>query len=302
MTVFCTCTSKKESCLASSKAAGQLGIRLKVFNVSEEYLSIVKNPAHGYGRNLNPCIDCRIFMFGKAHDYMKKIGASFIVTGEVLGERPMSQRMHTLKLIERESGLKGSILRPLSAKLLEPTIPEKKGWVDREKFLAISGRSRKPQISLVKEYGIKDYPCPAGGCLLTDPGFAGRMSDLMKYNPDFDLNDVKLLKLGRHFRLSDNAKLIVGRNKEENPKIAGLTRDEDIIIDAQNIPGPLALLRGEVQSWEIEYAAALTATFSKGKDLLNVGLIIRQANRDNERVISVAPPSIGTKYSVPKRI
>ena len=195
VTVFCTCTNRGATCLASQKAVETLGIPLKVFNVSEEYLSVVKHPKHGYGRNMNPCIDCRIFMLMKTKTYMAESGASFIVTGEVLGQRPMSQRKDAMRLIEKEAGLEGLILRPLSAKVLQVTIPEKEGWVDREKLLRIQGRSRKPQIELAENYGIHDYPCPAGGCLLTDPGFAKRMKDLMVNRPDFSLNDVHLLKM-----------------------------------------------------------------------------------------------------------
>lgn len=173
-TLFCRCTAKGSSCLASQKAAQMLGIGLRVFNVSSEFLEVVRHPKYGYGRNVNPCLDCRILMFKKARDYMTQNGASFIVTGEVVGERPMSQRKEAMGIIERESGLQGLIVRPLSAKVLPVSMPEKKGWVNREKLLAITGRSRKPQMRLASEYGIVDYPCPAGGCLLTDPGFAAR--------------------------------------------------------------------------------------------------------------------------------
>ncbi len=230
LTVFCTCTNRGETCLASQKAVDALGIPLKVFNVSEEYLDVVKHPKHGYGSNMNPCIDCRIFMMKKAKAYMEETGASFIVTGEVLGQRPMSQRRDAMRLIEKEAGLEGLILRPLSAKFLPASIPEKEGWVDREKLLNIQGRSRKPQIKLAEHFGIRDYPCPAGGCLLTDPGFAQRMRDLNRYHPDFFLNDVHLLKMGRHFRLSPHLKLVVGRNEEENQKIQTFSQEGDILI------------------------------------------------------------------------
>src|SRR4030067_1983115 len=190
ITVFCNCTGRGETCLASQRAVESLGIPLKVFNVSEEYLDIVKRPQHGYGSNMNPCIDCRIFMLKKAKDYMKEGSASFLVTAEVLGERPMSQRKDAMRLIEKEAGLEGVILRPLSAKLLPPSIPEKEGWIDRERLLNIQGRSRKTQIELAAFFGIQDYTCPAGGCLLTDPGFAKRIKDLMIHNPEFSINDV----------------------------------------------------------------------------------------------------------------
>jgi tRNA-specific 2-thiouridylase len=265
ITVFCRCTAKGSSCLASQRAAERLGVGLEVFNISGEFLEVVRHPKYGYGKNVNPCLDCRILMFKKGREYMDRNGASFIVTGEVLGERPMSQRREAMHIIERESGLQGLILRPLSAKLLPLTVPEKKGWIRRERLLAITGRSRKPQIKLASDYGINDYPCPAGGCLLTDPGFALRMKDLMKNNPDFSLNDVHLLKLGRHFRLTPLAKVVVGRNEGENDKILSLAKDGDTILRVTHFPGPLALARGEVGDQEILQSAIITAKYSKAK-------------------------------------
>jgi len=291
LTVFCTCTNRGETCLASQKAVSALGIPLNVLNVSEEYLHVVKNPKHGYGSNMNPCIDCRIFMLKRAKAYMEEIGASFIVTGEVLGERPMSQRRDSMRLIEKEAGLDGLILRPLSAKLLPASIPEKEGWVDREKLLKIQGRSRKPQIQLADHYGIRDYPCPAGGCLLTDPGFAKRMKDLLRYFPDFSLNDVHLLKMGRHFRLSPRLKLVVGRNEEENQKIQTFSGEGDVLLKLFRFPGPLSLLRGEAGEKEIEQAAAITARYSKAKDLKKVEVICKKAKEDGDRSLSVSPLS-----------
>lgn len=288
MTLFCTCTHRGATCLASQKAVETLGIPLKVFNVSEEYLSVVKDPSHGYGKNMNPCIDCRIFMLKKAKAYMQDSGAAFIVTGEVLGQRPMSQRKDAMRLIEKEAELEGFILRPLSAHVLPMTIPEKEGWVDREKLLKFQGRSRKPQIKLAEHYGIRDYPCPAGGCLLTDPGFAKRMKDLMLHKPDFSLNDVHLLKVGRHFRFSDGVKLIVGRNEEENQKIETFAHDGDILFRVSGFPGPLSLLRGKVNEGDIERAAAVTAHYSKAKDLGNAEVTCKGVDEDDHRTLSAS--------------
>jgi tRNA-specific 2-thiouridylase len=293
MTVFCTCTNRGATCLASQKAVETLGIPLKVFNVSEEYLGVVKHPQHGYGRNMNPCIDCRIFMLKKAKAYMEESGAVFIVTGEVLGQRPMSQRKDAMHLIEKEAGLEGFILRPLSAKVLPTTIPEKEGWVDRERLLNISGRSRKPQIELADHYGIHDYPCPAGGCLLTDPGFAKRMKDLMVYDPQFSLNDVHLLKMGRHFRFSNGVKLVVGRNEEENQKIQTFAQGEDILLKVSSFPGPLSLLRGKLNEGDIEKAAAITVHYGKGKDLGKIEVTYKGADEDHHQSLSVSPISRG---------
>ena len=288
MTLFCTCTHRGATCLASQKAVETLGIPLRVFNVSEEYLSVVKDPRHGYGRNMNPCIDCRIFMLKKAKAYMQDSGAAFIVTGEVLGQRPMSQRKDAMRLIEKEAELEGFILRPLSAHVLPMTIPEKEGWVDREKLLKFQGRSRKPQIKLAEHYGIRDYPCPAGGCLLTDPGFAKRMKDLMLHKPDFSLNDVHLLKVGRHFRLSDGVKLVVGRNEEENQKIETFAHGGDILFRVSGLPGPLSLLRGKVNEGDIEKAAAVTAHYSKAKDLGNAEVTCKGVDEDDHRTLSAS--------------
>ncbi len=289
MTVFCTCTNRGATCLASQKAVETLGIPLKVFNVSEEYLSVVKHPKHGYGRNMNPCIDCRIFMLKKAKAHMEESGANFIVTGEVLGQRPMSQRKDAMHLIERESGLEGFILRPLSAKSLPTTIPEKEGWVDREKLLKFQGRSRKPQIELAGHYGIQDYPCPAGGCLLTDPGFAKRMKDLMVHASDFSLNDVHLLKVGRHFRFSREVKLVVGRNEEENQKVQTFAQGGDILLRVSSFPGPLSLLRGKPDEGDVEKAAAITAHYIKAKDLGRVEVTYKGVDEDQFRSIFVSP-------------
>jgi tRNA U34 2-thiouridine synthase MnmA/TrmU len=230
-------------------------------------------------------------MMKKAKAYMEEIGASFIVTGEVLGERPMSQRRDSMRLIEKEAGLDGLILRPLSAKLLPASVPEKEGWVDREKLLKIQGRSRKPQIQMADHYGIRDYPCPAGGCLLTDPAFAKRMRDLIHHHSDFTLNDVHLLKMGRHFRLSPRLKLVVGRNEEENQKIQTFSEEGDILLKLLRFPGPLSLLRGEAGEREIEQASAITARYSKAKDLKKVVVICKKAKEDGDRSLSVSPLS-----------
>jgi tRNA U34 2-thiouridine synthase MnmA/TrmU len=289
MTVFCNCTNRGETCLASRKAVDALGIPLKVFNVSEEYLNVVKQPKHGYGSNMNPCIDCRIFMLRKSKAYMEGTGASFLITGEVLGQRPMSQRRDAMRLIEKEAGLEGLILRPLSAKFLQPTIPEKEGWVDREKLLAIQGRSRKPQIRLAEEFGILDYPCPAGGCLLTDPQFARRMKDLIVHDPGFTLNDVHLLKMGRHFRLSPRLKLVVGRNEDENQRINTFARDEDMLLRALGHPGPLSLLRGEREDRAIEISAAMTARYGKAKDMERVEVLCASGESHHSVFVATIP-------------
>jgi len=242
LTVFCTCTSK--GCThQATKVAEEFKIPIKVMNITKEYMEVVKNPKYPRGRNMNPCIDCRIFTFKKAKEFMEEIGASFVITGEVIGQRPMSQRKQAIMTIEKESGLKGLIVRPLSAKIFEPTVPEKEGIVDRNKLLDIQGRRRNQQMALAKEFNINDYPCPAGGCLLTDKGFSDRIKDLFKYVPGYDINDLHLLKVGRHFRISDNLKFIVGRDDKENEKLMGLSKKGDFIFDVLDIPSAIGLAR-----------------------------------------------------------
>ncbi len=260
-TPFCQCSRKNGCGSDAKKVADTLNVKIKIFNVSIEYFEMIKNPKYGYGKNLNPCIDCRVFMHKKAKDYMEKTGASFVITGEVLGQRPMSQHRQSMDLIEKESGLEGLILRPLSAKLLSISIPEKKGWVNREKLLDINGRCRKSQIALAKDYNISNYSCPAGGCLLTDFGFVRRMKDLMKYS-DITLNEVELLKVGRHFRLSPKAKLIVGRNKEENAKLLRLAKKEDICFVPVKVNGPIGIGLGCLDESMITLSSTIIARYS----------------------------------------
>ncbi|PIV10523.1 MAG: tRNA 4-thiouridine(8) synthase ThiI [Candidatus Portnoybacteria bacterium CG03_land_8_20_14_0_80_41_10] len=254
----------------ATKAAKKLKIKLKIVNFSEEHFKIVKKPEYGYGKAMNPCIDCHLLMLKKAkkimEDSVRDEKFDFIATGEVLGERPMSQNRQALELIERESGLKGYLLRPLSAKLLEPTVAEKKGLVNRDKFLDISGRSRKRQMALAKKWKIKEYPTPAGGCLLTDPQFGQRLKELLEKWPKAQGNDVELLKLGRHFwatpapektqRGVESNKIIVGRNKEENKKIKKLAQKGDLVIEPRDFPGPTVLIRSKNKLFKESLAKA----------------------------------------------
>jgi len=243
-------------------AAKSLDMDLEIIDITQELLEILKNPKHGFGKNMNPCIDCHTLMFKKAGEYMSKIGASFILSGEVLGERPMSQNRNSLNIIERESGFEGRILRPLSALLLAETIPEKGRLVDRNKLLNISGRSRKRQMELAVKMGIEDYPSPAGGCKLTEPAFSKRLRDLFTQE-SFSLEEIELLKLGRHFRLSTNIKLVVGRNKEENEKIKEFFQEGDFLFKAKNLKGPVSLLKGACQANDgfIDKSCQITARY-----------------------------------------
>jgi tRNA-uridine 2-sulfurtransferase len=250
---------------AAIKAARDMDIPLRVADFSKEHLELVKNPPHGFGKAANPCIDCHALMLKKAKEIMEKEGFDFVATGEVLGERPMSQNRQSLGIVQRESSLDGYLLRPLSAKLLPPTIPEEKGLVDREKLLDVSGRSRKKQMELAEKWGIKDYPSPAGGCLLTDPGFGRRIIELLEIYPEFDGNDVQLLKVGRHF-WEEGVKIIMGREEKENDDIRSLARKGDILIEMSNYPGPLTLVRNYSSKntvETVEKAKQLTREYSK---------------------------------------
>ncbi|MGB9907695.1 MAG: tRNA 4-thiouridine(8) synthase ThiI [Candidatus Saccharicenans sp.] len=227
---------------AAVRAAEELGWPLLVVDLSQEQIELVENPKYGYGRRLNPCIDCHGQMARVAGRLLGKYQADFVATGEVLGERPMSQNRQSLVIVEKLSGLKGLVLRPLSARLLEPTIPEEKGLVDRERLLDICGRSRKRQLELAEKYGLKEYPTPAGGCLLTDPVFSARLRRLMEWRGKLRAEDIDLIKTGRVFFESDGL-IVVGRDERENEKIAGLVGQSDILVTTAGIKGPLAVVR-----------------------------------------------------------
>ena len=279
---FCSCKSAN----SAPEAARKLGVPLRTVEVDKRYLKMLRNPKHGYGRNMNPCVDCKIFMLKEAKKYAKKIGASFVFTGEVLGERPKSQHYSALRVIEEEAGLKGRLLRPLSAKLLPETAIEKSGLVNRDKLLAIHGRSRKPQIALAREFGVSDFPAPAGGCLLTEIDFAKRLRDLFQHRKRFGVRDVSLLRLGRHFRLGEN-KIIVGRNEKENKALVEGKKASDYIFEVSAFPGPVTLLQGKKTRKTIKAAAELTAFHSD----IKTGIVAVQFRKDQivESILVKAP-------------
>lgn len=255
----------------------QAGLKIKVhlINFGADYINMLKNPLYGYGKNLNPCIDCHGMMLSRAGAYMEQVGADFLITGEVLGQRPKSQRLDALRIVEKLSGYPGLVLRPLSAKLLPATLPEIKELVDREKLLNISGRSRKTQIELAQKYGLHDYPAPAGGCLLTVPSFADRLKLLWGFNPAAQDPDFELLKVGRHFFGPEQFYLIVGRKEEENLVLQELAQEEDLLLKVATHPGPLSLLRRPPglaggnsfpTPAALQIAAGITARYSDAKN------------------------------------
>lgn len=259
---------------AAKIAAKNLKIPLRIVDFSKEHLKMVKNPKHGYGKSMNPCIDCHTLMLKKAKEIMKKEGFDFVATGEVLGERPMSQNSKALKTVEKESSLNGYLLRPLSAKLLKLTIPEQKRVVDRNKLFDISGRSRKKQIELARFWGIKDYPTPAGGCLLTDPEFGKKLNKLFGKHPQCNGNDIELLRVGRHF-WEDKVKIIVGRNDKENKIIKKIAKRGDILVEIEKFAGPTTLIRNyskkKISQKDIERANNFTQYYStKARDKKDV--------------------------------
>ncbi len=219
------------------------GIEARIIDISDEYLKMVANPPHGYGRYMNPCVDCKILMVKKALELLDTFHASFVASGEVLGQRPMSQRRDTLQVIEKESGAKGMLLRPLSALYLPETLPERQGLVDRSRLLGLSGRGRKAQMALAASFDIKDYPTPAGGCVLADPILSERFKRIFAFGSGFNVNDCLLAQVGRHFRLPDGSWLVVGRNRIENQRITSLLSPGDIRLEMKSLSGPTALWR-----------------------------------------------------------
>ena len=248
-------------------AASQLGIDCVVLQLDERYLEIVKSPKHGYGSAMNPCMDCRVHMFGRAGQYMRSIGADFVFTGEVLGQRPMSQMRHSMRLIEKESQLQGRLVRPLCAQHLDPTIPEQEGLIDRNKLLDLSGRTRRPQMDLAAQHQITDFLPPAGGCLLTDKNFARRMKDTLDHGYR-TFRETIGLQWGRHFRYSNEFKIVLGRDEEENESLRSYAHIDDFILELPDKKGPTLILKGNNPDDELlGLCAGMVQQFSSYKDL-----------------------------------
>lgn len=278
--------SDKSSCGRDPHSLAQkFGFDLKLMNLGDKFIEMVKNPKHGYGKNMNPCIDCRIMMLIEAKWFMEMVGADFVFTGEVLGQRPMSQYRPQLDLIAREAGLGGKLLRPLSARLLPPTEPELAGIVDREQLENISGRSRKRQMELAAQLGLDQYPAPAGGCLLTDITYSRRLRDMLTHAEEINYDSLALLRLGRYFRISPQAKLIVGRNEKENEQLQKRCRPEDILFEVENTGSPLCLLRGKATEEIIQLAASITARYCDLKQTDKVNVTYRKNGQEPLEII-----------------
>jgi tRNA U34 2-thiouridine synthase MnmA/TrmU len=262
----------------AEKAAETLGIPIEIIDVAEKYLPVVLEPRFGYGSGMNPCVDCRIFLLRQAKAWMENHGYHFVFTGEVVGQRPKSQMRPTLRTVERESGLAGFLLRPLSAKLLEPTIPEQRGWVDREKLYALNGRSRKPQIDMAAKFGIAEYVQPSGGCCyLIHKAYSRRLRDLLKHEGKQALttDQAQLLAVGRHLRLKSGRKIVVGRNERENDYLEHCGTG-GVLLKTPDHPGPTTLVLGAPTPDEIDLAARITAGYSDGKDKPSVNVAIHR--------------------------
>ncbi len=271
------------------KVKQRYGIDLEVVDITPEYLSMVGKPPHGYGRYLNPCIDCKILMIQKALSLLDTFNASFIATGEVLGQRPMSQRRDTLRVIERDSGAEGILLRPLSARFLRETLPEKAGIVDRKRLPEITGRSRKKQIRLARDFGIEDYPAPAGGCVLADPILSKRFKKIFSKWRDYGPEDCILAQVGRHFLLPAGGWLVVGRNKAENEVLSGLVGPDDLVLRATECPGPFCILRRSRNVSDIRLAAQICARYAKTSGFpVTVGMYSDDVTR--EKIVVEAVP------------
>lgn len=268
-------------------AAEKNGIELIEYDFKGEHLKMLQNPVYGYGKYLNPCIDCHGLMFKKAGEVMKEKGFDFLASGEVLGQRPKSQNVQALGCVEKLSDVGGYIVRPLSAKLLDETIPEKEGWLDRNKLFDISGRGRGQQIELAKKFGIKNYPSPAGGCLLTDKNFSERLKNLFEKDENPDAENLELLKVGRHFWSGDN-KIVVGRDKEECiEKLPKLASENDVLVELADFKGPLALIHGEkIDEEAILMAAGLVKKYcTEARDLGKVG--VKVVEKGEEKVVRI---------------
>ncbi|MFB3925816.1 MAG: tRNA 4-thiouridine(8) synthase ThiI [Syntrophales bacterium] len=237
-----------------------------VIDITDEHLAMLRSPRYGFGRNMNPCIDCHTLMLRTAGIKMKEIGADFLFTGEVLGQRPMSQTRQSLHIVAKNSGFGDYVLRPLSARLLPETFPEREGMIDRNRLLDIRGRGRKRQMEMARYYGISGYSNPAGGCLLTDPMFSRRLRDLFEHSPDFGKRDIELLKVGRHLRIDGKTKIIVGKNRRDNSAIQDLIEKGDVILNARDFPGPLVLIPHGCDQASIDTAAAVCAHYCDAPD------------------------------------
>jgi tRNA-specific 2-thiouridylase len=282
--------------------AEQLGIKLHIIDVIEDYKKVLLNPKHGYGANMNPCLDCKIFMIDKARQWLAENGFDFIITGEVIGQRPMSQRRGTMPIVARESGADDLLVRPLCAKNLPPTLPEREGWLDREKLHGITGRSRKPQMEMAARFGFTEYAQPAGGCcFLTDKNYSAKLVDLWRAqgHKNYEFDDIMLLKVGRHIRPAHHFKLIIAREEGEGRFLQGYTK-EFTSLYCHSHTGPLALIDGKPSDQDLELAAAIIARYGQGRDAEQVSVIVSDTEGVSREILvkPLQPDAIPAEWHI----
>jgi tRNA U34 2-thiouridine synthase MnmA/TrmU len=294
--------SDRSSCSKDPFAASvKFGFKVKLSHLSDKFLEIVKNPKYGHGKNMNPCVDCRILMLKEARVFMDMIGADFLITGEVVGQRPMSQRKDCFPMIDKAAGVKGLVVRPLSGKILPPTIAEENGLIKRKLMCDFNGRTRKPQMALAEELGLTEYPSPAGGCLLTEPNYSYKLKDLLDHNKDPDNKDIHFLRLGRQFRLSPECKIFVGRHKDENEAMRALAEPDDINIRVEDCGSPAVIILGNETDGAIEKAASICARYSDAKNQPEVKVAVSKGDKKYYLKVKPADDSVLDKYRIEKK-
>ena len=280
-------------------AALQTGITLHVMDITDDYVVMLQNPSAGYGKNMNPCMDCHAMMFNKAGQFMRERGFDFLFSGEVLGQRPMSQTASSLRYVEKRSGFDGLILRPLSAQRLPETAMEANGLVDRSRLLDLSGRSRKPQMEMAAAFGITAYPTPGGGCLLTDPGYSRRLKDLMDHGAALGTGALKLLQHGRHFRLGPSTKIAVGRTQQDNEQLMQVYDPEkDALFKVKNRPGPTVVMPGGGPDGMILLAAAICAGYSKTPETSPTPVLVTAGGKTDTRSVLPVTPEEAKRFLI----
>ncbi|MEW6602172.1 MAG: hypothetical protein AB1499_14455, partial [Nitrospirota bacterium] len=271
--------SDKSSCSKDPFAASiKFGFQVKLAHLSDKFLNIVKNPKYGHGKNMNPCIDCRVLMLKEAKEFMRLTGSDFLITGEVVGQRPMSQRKNCFPMIDKAADVKGLVVRPLCGKLLPATIAEEQGLISREMLLDFNGRSRKPQMVLAEELGLTEYPAPAGGCLLTEPIYSYKLRELLKHDSNPEYKDINFLRLGRHFRFSPECKIIVGRNNTENEAIKSLSDSDDYKLRVPGHGSPLTVILGKASDDAVSLAASMCARYSDAGRQGDVSVLVTRGD------------------------
>jgi tRNA U34 2-thiouridine synthase MnmA/TrmU len=291
--------SDKSSCSKDPFAASvKFGFQVKLAHLSDKFLEIVKNPKHGHGKNMNPCVDCRILMLKEAREFMKILGADFLITGEVLGQRPMSQRRDCFPRIDKDADVQGLVVRPLCGKLLPKTIPEEKGLISRDMLLDFNGRSRKPQMALADELGLTEYPAPAGGCLLTEPNYSYKLKELLEHDHNPSYKDINFLRAGRHFRFSPDCKIIVGRNIDDNNAIRSLIDSDDYILKVEGVGSPTTVILGNATEEAISSAASLCARYSDAKKLPEVKVAVKRNEKKHYVKVKPAGDDVLDQYRI----